>query len=66
MTKRKSPPDVQSVNPRYRGAMMSDVVRVLLRPKNPTALGGDGAVAGPVCHDGKGGGMTPRFVKLAL
>lgn len=37
MTKRKSPPDVQSVNPRYCGAMMSEVVRILLRPKNPAA-----------------------------
>ena len=33
-----SPPfDVQSVNPRYRGAKMSEVVRVLLRPKNAAA-----------------------------
>ena len=31
------PPDVESVNPRYRGMKLSDVARVLLRPKNPAA-----------------------------
>ncbi len=32
MTKRK-PFDVKAVNPFYMGAMMSDVARALLRPK---------------------------------
>ena len=31
------PFDVQATNPRYRNAKMSDVARVLLRPKNPAA-----------------------------
>lgn len=29
------PFDVQATNPRYRGAMMSDVVRALFRPLDP-------------------------------
>lgn len=33
----KKPPDVESVNPRYGTAKMSDIARALLRPKNPTA-----------------------------
>lgn len=33
----KKPFDVESVNPRYRGAKMSEVIRILLRPKNPVA-----------------------------
>lgn len=37
MTTRKPPPDVKSVNPRYKGAKMSEVIRILLRPKNPVA-----------------------------
>ena len=28
-------PDVQSVNPRYKGAKMSDMARALMRPKDP-------------------------------
>ena len=28
-------PDVRAVNPRYKGAKMSDVARALMRPKNP-------------------------------
>ena len=28
-------PDVRSVNPRYKGAKMSDVARALMRPKDP-------------------------------
>lgn len=31
----KKPFDVQSVNPRYGTAKMSDVARALLRPKDP-------------------------------
>lgn len=31
------PFDVQATNPRYRNAKMSDVARVLLRPRNPAA-----------------------------
>jgi len=31
------PFDVQATNPRYKGAKMSDVARVLLRPRNPAA-----------------------------
>lgn len=34
MTKRR-PPDVEAVNPRYRGAKMSDVGRALLLSRNP-------------------------------
>lgn len=37
MSKRKLL-DVQSVNPRYRGAKMSDVARPLMRPKDPKVL----------------------------
>lgn len=57
MTKRKPPPDVQAVNPRYKGAKMSDVVRVLLRPRNPAAraaldrLQGRSVTAGKVAED---------------
>lgn len=29
------PFDVQAVNPRYRGAWMSDVALALVRPRNP-------------------------------
>ena len=32
--KGEKPIDLRAVNPRYRGAMMSDVVRALLRPKS--------------------------------
>ena len=28
-------PDVRSVNPRYKGAKLSDVARALMRPKDP-------------------------------
>ena len=28
-------PDVQSVNPRYKGAKMSDMARALMRPQDP-------------------------------
>ncbi len=28
-------PDAVSVNPRYKGAKLSDVARALLRPKDP-------------------------------
>ena len=28
-------PDVRAVNPRYKGAKLSDVARALMRPKNP-------------------------------
>ncbi len=28
-------PDVRAVNPRYKGAKLSDVVRALMRPKDP-------------------------------
>ena len=28
-------PDVRAVNPRYKGAKMSDVARALMRPKDP-------------------------------
>ena len=35
--KRDKPIDVQSVNPRYKGAMLSDVVKALMRPSNPKA-----------------------------
>ena len=28
-------PDVWAVNPRYKGAKMSDVARALMRPKDP-------------------------------
>ena len=31
------PFDVPATNPRYQSAKMSDVARVLLRPKNPAA-----------------------------
>lgn len=31
----EEPFDVQAVNPRYRGAWMSDVARALMRPKDP-------------------------------
>ena len=31
------PFDVKATNPHYKGAKMSDVARVLLRPKNPVA-----------------------------
>lgn len=33
--KPEKPFDVQAINPRYRGAMMSDVVRALFRPVDP-------------------------------
>ena len=33
--KREKPFDVRPTNPYYRGAMMSDVVRALLRPLDP-------------------------------
>ena len=32
--KRDKPIDVQSVNPRYNGAMMSDVAKALMRPSD--------------------------------
>ncbi|WP_420637025.1 hypothetical protein [Candidatus Palauibacter sp.] len=35
--KRGRPVDVRALNPRYRGAMLSDVVRAVLRPVNPKA-----------------------------
>ncbi len=28
-------PDVRAVNPRYKGAKLSDVARALMRPKDP-------------------------------
>ena len=28
-------PDVRSVNPRYKGAKMSDMARALMRPQDP-------------------------------
>ena len=28
-------PDIRAVNPRYKGAKMSDVARALMRPKDP-------------------------------
>ena len=33
--RKKRPPDVRAVNPRYKGAKMSDVARALMRPKDP-------------------------------
>ncbi len=33
--KREKPFDVRATNPRYGGAMMSDVVRALFRPLDP-------------------------------
>ena len=33
--KPEKPFDVKATNPRYRGAMMSDVVRALFRPVDP-------------------------------
>ena len=33
----EKPFDVKATNPRYKGAKMSDVARVLLRPKSPAA-----------------------------
>ncbi len=33
MAKKRKPFDVKAVNPRYKGAMMSDVARALLHPK---------------------------------
>lgn len=31
------PFDVKAINPRYRGAKLSDAARALLRPRNPAA-----------------------------
>lgn len=37
MSKERKPFDVEAVNPRYRGAKLSDMARALLRPANPEA-----------------------------
>lgn len=35
MTSKRKPFDVKATNPRYKGAMMSDVARALLLPVDP-------------------------------
>lgn len=38
MTKKRDEvkvPDIRAVNPRYKGAKLSDVARALMRPKDP-------------------------------
>lgn len=37
MNDQSPPPDVKATNPRYRGMMMSDVVRKILRPRGRKA-----------------------------
>ena len=32
---REEMPDVKAVNPRYKGAKLSDVARALMRPRDP-------------------------------
>ena len=37
LMKQKSTPDIPAVSPRYKGAIMSDVAKALMRPQNPEA-----------------------------
>lgn len=58
------PFDAEAVNPRYKGAKMSDVARALTRPRNPQARAALARLQGPEeTDDGHDptdcGGMEP-------
>ena len=47
------PFDVKAANPRYKGATVADMARVLLRPRNPAARAALDRLQGRSVTDGK-------------
>ena len=46
--------DMRAVNPRYKGAKMSDVARALMRPKDPKVQQGTGKAAQKLGREERG------------